>query len=194
MSVGELAESLGLHPNTVRGHLEILEGAGMVGRETEERTTPGRPRALYRASPTVNSPESEGYRFLSEVLASLVASALDDPATAAEEVGRAWGRYLVERPAPFSEPAPVDVVETIVTRLADFGFEPRSEPARDGVVIRLHDCPFRDVARSRQDVVCSVHLGLMRGMAEEQGGCVSVDGLQPFVEPSLCVARASFEA
>ncbi len=138
------------------------------------------------------TPDAEGYRFLSEILASLVGSVLDDPATASEEVGRAWGRYLVDRPTPFSEPPPEEVVETIVARLSDFGFEPKVEPRADGAAIALHDCPFREVARSRRDVVCSVHLGLMRGMAAEQGGQVSVDGLAPFVEPSLCVANVTF--
>ena len=119
---------------------------------------------------------------------------LDDPAAAAEEVGRAWGRYLVEGPAPFSRPAASEIVDTMVARLSDFGFEPQPEPKGDGAVINLHDCPFRDVARTRQDVVCAVHLGLLRGMAEEQGGAVSVEDLQPFVEPSLCVANVRFMA
>jgi predicted ArsR family transcriptional regulator len=193
LPVTRLSELLNLHPNTIRGHLDVLDDAGLVERQTEKRSKPGRPRALYTASaPTAASPDLEGYQFLSEVLASLVGSALDDPATAAEEVGRVWGRYLVDRPAPFSEPAPAHVVETIVNRLADFGFEPLTEPKGDGVTIRLYDCPFRDVARSRQDVVCSVHLGLIRGMAAEQGGGVAVEDLRPFVEPSLCLVNVRF--
>lgn len=193
LPVTVLAEHLDLHPNTVRGHLDVLEDAGLVERQREGRSTPGRPRALYSVTPaTASSPDSEGYRFLSEILASLVGSALDDPAAAAEEVGRAWGRYLVERPAPFSKTSPDQVVSAIVDRLLEFGFEPEVDPMKDGAVIRLHDCPFREVARTRQDVICSVHLGLLRGMAEEQGDEVSIADLQPFVEPSLCLASIEF--
>lgn len=193
LPVNDLADLLDLHANTVRGHLEVLERAGLVVRQEEERTRPGRPRALYSVAPGSSAaPESDGYRFLAEILATLVATSVSDPATAAEEVGRAWGRYLVERPAPFSEPAASQVVDIIVSQLADIGFEPETEPRNDRAVIKLHDCPFREVARSRQDVVCSVHLGLMRGMAEEQGGQVSVSGLRPFVEPSLCIADVEF--
>jgi len=74
---------------------------------------------------------------------------------------------------------------------AALGFAPEEGRHEKRIVIRLHDCPFRDVARNRGDVVCSVHLGILRGMAEELGGWLSVDDLRPFVEPSLCVANLS---
>jgi len=195
LPVSDLADIVDLHANTVRGHLEVLERAGLVVRQVEERTRPGRPRALYSVAPGSSAaPESEGYRFLAEILATLVATSVSDPSTAAEDVGRAWGKYLVERPTPFSEPTASDVVNIIVSRLAEFGFEPENQPHDGRTVIKLHDCPFRDVARSRQDVVCSVHLGLMRGMAEEQGGQVFVSGLRPFVKPSLCIADVEFSS
>jgi predicted ArsR family transcriptional regulator len=82
-------------------------------------------------------------------------------------------------------------VEQIVTTLSELGFAPVEQPDDRRTLIRLHDCPFRDVARTRGDVVCSVHLGIMRGMVEELGGSVSVDDLLPFVEPSLCIAHLS---
>lgn len=59
-------------------------------------------------------------------------------------------------------------------------------------MIRLHDCPFRDMAKRQGEIVCSVHLGLMRGITEELGEKVKVEALHPFVEPSLCVAELTF--
>jgi len=38
-------------------------------------------------------------------------------------------------------------------------------------------------------VICSLHLGLMRGALERMRAPVTADRLDPFVEPSLCVAR-----
>jgi predicted ArsR family transcriptional regulator len=38
-------------------------------------------------------------------------------------------------------------------------------------------------------VVCPVHLGLMRGVLESAGAAVTVDRLDPFVHPDLCVAH-----
>jgi len=192
LGVDTLAGQVGLHPNTVREHLELLSQAGLVTRTPEKRTRPGRPKMLYEAAPRdTRSPGSEGYRFLAEVLASYIEATVTDPAAAAEEAGRVWGHYMVDRPAPFAQPDTTLVAEQIVTTLAGLGFAPEEGKHEKRIVIRLHDCPFRDMARTRGDVVCSVHLGILRGMAEELGGSVSVDDLQPFVEPSLCVANLS---
>lgn len=113
---------------------------------------------------------------------------LEDPAAASEEAGRAWGRYMADKPEPFARADAARVVEQIVTALAELGFAPEERRQDGRFLIRLHDCPFRDIARSRPEIVCSIHLGILRGMADELGGSVTVDDLEPFVEPSLCIA------
>jgi predicted ArsR family transcriptional regulator len=45
------------------------------------------------------------------------------------------------------------------------------------------------VAQHHQDVICSLHLGLMRGALARMRAPVTADRLDPFVEPTLCVAR-----
>ncbi len=190
--VRALAAEVDLHPNTVRDHLDLLHRAGLVTRTTESRDKPGRPKVLFDAADRgTRSPGSEGYRFLAEVLAGYMYTHLDNPAAAAEEAGRAWGRYMVKKPEPFDLPDSNQVLSQIVTALAEMGFAPEEERKDDRFVIRLHDCPFRDVARTRTDVVCSVHLGMLRGMTEELGESMTVDDLTPFVAPSICVANLS---
>lgn len=188
VEVRKLAEQVGLHPNTVRDHLDLLVQARLVTRSSEQRTKPGRPRVLYRAAPLDRrSPEAEGYKFLAEVLAGYIEATVEDPAGAAEEAGRAWGRYLVDRPAPFLRLDSSEVTAQLVKTLDNLGFAPREKSAEKHVLVELHDCPFREMARGHGDVVCSIHLGILRGMAEELGGAIRVEGLRPFVEPSLCV-------
>lgn len=190
--VRALAAEIGLHPNTVRDHLDLMHRAELVTRVTERRDTPGRPKVLFEAAARgTRSPGAEGYRFLAEVLAGYMHAHLDNPAAAAEEAGRAWGRYMVEKPEPFDLPDSSEVLEQIVTALAEMGFAPEEEKGDGRFVIRLHDCPFRDVARNRTDIVCSVHLGMLRGMTEELGESMAVDDLAPFVAPSVCVASLS---
>lgn len=192
VEVAELARRIGLHPNTVRDHLELLEEAGLVERTTEERSRPGRPKVLYRPGPReTRAPGSEGYKFLAEVLASWIQGSADRPAAAAEEAGRVWGRQLVDHPSPFAAVDAAAATEEVVTVLAQLGFGPEESDCDGSTVVELHDCPFRDIAHSWGDVVCSVHLGLLRGVAEESGGAVSIDSLEPFVEPSLCRVRLS---
>lgn len=190
--VRALAAEVDLHPNTVRDHLDLLHRAGLVTRTTESRDKPGRPKVLFEAADRgTRSPGSEGYRFLAEVLAGYMHAHLDNPAAAAEEAGRAWGRYMGAKPKPFDLPDSNQVLSQIVTALAAMGFAPEEERKDDRFLIRLHDCPFRDVARTRTDVVCSVHLGMLRGMTEELGDSMKVDDLTPFVTPSVCVASLS---
>jgi hypothetical protein len=47
----------------------------------------------------------------------------------------------------------------------------------------------RDVAQRHQDVICSLHLGLMQGALARLRAPLGADKLVPFVEPGLCVAQ-----
>jgi predicted ArsR family transcriptional regulator len=185
----DLADRLSLHVNTVRAHLALLEDAGLATSAAVTRDGPGRPRLVYRATGVAEAaPDDSGYRFLAEILASYVTATAPDPAAAAEGAGSAWGRYLVDRPAPFREVAPSDAIAEIVRILDEVGFAPELEtddPRHPRLL--LHRCPFLDVAKDHQDVVCSVHLGLMRGALDELGVEVSARDLRPFVAPDLCV-------
>jgi len=199
--VHRLAEHLGLHVNTVRAHLRVLEQAGLVTSQREDRDRPGRPRLVYRATTAaagMGSDDDErgrGYRFLAEILASYVAATAADPSAAAEQAGTVWGRYLVDRPGPFQRVAPAAAVERIVEMLDELGFAPEvdgDDPESPRVLLRR--CPFLDVAKEQQQVVCGIHLGLMRGALDELGVDVEVRDLLPFVEPSLCVSHLEVPA
>lgn len=54
--------------------------------------------------------------------------------------------------------------------------------------LRLHHCPFREVAQRRPDIVCAIHLGLMQGTVETLRAPLTAESLEPFVTPHLCVA------
>jgi len=54
--------------------------------------------------------------------------------------------------------------------------------------IRLRACPYRDVARDHPDVVCAIHLGLLKGAMSQLGDPPLAVRLVPFVKPHLCVA------
>lgn len=189
LGVQELADHTGLHANTVRFHLDRLVGEGVARRQVEERSEPGRPRLSFTAAPRPDpARDSRNYQFLAEILASYVAGTTDRPAAAAVEAGRTWGRYLTERPAPYQRVSEDEAVTRLLRILDDIGFAP--EPAADDPrQIRIPHCPFREVAETHREVVCAIHLGLMRGALAEMGAPVTADRLVPFVEPSLCVAH-----
>ncbi|TFV64003.1 winged helix-turn-helix transcriptional regulator [Geodermatophilus sp. DF01-2] len=191
--VQELAQRTGLHTNTVRFHLDRLVADGLVQRHVEERTEPGRPRLAFTAAPPPHpARDRRNYQFLSEILASFVTGTTADPPAAAIEMGRNWGRYLTERPAPYQRVTEDEAVARLLRILDEIGFAPELA-ADDPRRILLPHCPFREVAAEHREVVCSIHLGLMRGALDEMRAPVTADRLLPFVEPSLCVAHLAPE-
>ncbi len=189
LDVREVARRTGLHPNTARFHLEALVEGGLAARETEDRGTPGRPRIGYRAVADGSGGQRQ-YRLLSVMLASLIAGTMPEPAAAAEAAGREWGAYLTEKPPPFQRLSAGEVVARLTGIMRELGFEPDTSAATDGQYrLELRQCPFLEVAREHRDVICALHLGLMRGAFDLMRAPVAVDGLDPFAEPGLCVAR-----
>ena len=53
----------------------------------------------------------------------------------------------------------------------------------------MHRCPFKNLAETNPEIVCSVHLGLMSGALDELGSRLEAIGIDPFVEPDLCIAH-----
>jgi predicted ArsR family transcriptional regulator len=74
---------------------------------------------------------------------------------------------------------------------AELGFDPDLARDGDNLQVRLHACPFRAVAATHPDVVCSVHLGLLRRTLADVDAPPATVSLQPFVQPHLCVAQIS---
>jgi predicted ArsR family transcriptional regulator len=186
----ELAERVGLHANTVRSHLHILSEAKLVSARPEQRLRPGRPRLVYGPTPEgVSQEERAGYRLLAEILASYLADSARDSSEQAEAAGRAWGRYLVDRRPPVAAGSDEDDIAAMVGLLDEFGFDPELERADEGLTVLMQHCPFGEVADHYRKVVCSVHLGLMRGALAELGAHVEADELEPFVRPGVCAAH-----
>src|SRR5699024_12003747 len=51
---------------------------------------------------------------------------------------------------------------------------------------RLTRCPLLEAAHEHPDIVCGVHLGLVRGALEVFGDPAAESELEPFSEPGAC--------
>jgi predicted ArsR family transcriptional regulator len=183
----ELAARTGLHLTTVRYHLDVLRRAGLVDSRSRRRAGAGRPRTVY--SP-VRTPESGGYPTLTRMLAAQLADTPEQRVAQARKAGLAWAAELMA--GPDGSPTGVEDPARVVTGIfADLGFDPELVGDRSAGEIRLHACPFRTAARADPDVVCSVHLGLLRGTLDGLGTPETEVRLLPFVEPDLCLALLS---
>lgn len=189
LAAEDVSDRLGLHVNTARFHLDTLEADHLVVREAEPRDRPGRPRVLFTAA--ADAPETDGrsYALLAQILTGSFADRVPEPKVAARETGVAWGRYLATPPPPDRRVDAAEAVDAVVTQLHDVGFGSHIDRGDDEVRIDIHHCPFLELAEQHVDVVCSIHLGLIRGILEELRAPVEATSLEPLVEPSRCIAH-----
>ncbi len=176
-TLAELAEASGLHPNTLRSHLDPLLDGGAVVRTKEPADGRGRPAHRYAATGARPGPAVE-ITGLAIALAEAVTHASADPAEEARRAGRGWGRRLS------GEPGRRPDVPEVLDRM---GFDPRPDPA-DPSVVRLTRCPLLTAARAAPDVVCGVHHGLVEGLLHLGGRRTGVE-LEPFAEAGACLLR-----
>jgi predicted ArsR family transcriptional regulator len=127
------------------------------------------------------------------MLASMIAGVLPDPAATAEQAGREWGSYLAEQPPPYQPPTAARALGDLTALLDDMGFDPEvatpGTPLRTPPRIMLHECPFREVASRHPAVVCSLHLGVIRGALARMRAPLTAGRLEPFASPGLCLVH-----
>ena len=169
VGVAELAQALGVHPNTVRLHLVRLVRAGLALEEVETGRHPGRPGYRYRAAGGDPVSEAGAYMRLASLLTRAVRAG-----TGARAAGRAEGAASVAGAAL----AGGDPLDAIVVALATEGFTPEVDhPSAERIDVTLRTCPYAVVAAEDPATICQLHLGLAEGVAHALGG-LSVDGLQ----------------
>jgi predicted ArsR family transcriptional regulator len=186
MSIAAIADELDVHPNTVRFHLETLVGDGQVEQVRPASKGLGRPPLMFGAVRQMDRGGTRHYRMLAEVLA-LGLAAEGNPAPKAQAAGLAWGRKL-ESESPVAASAD-EAIDRLVDALDELGFAPDRQTSDGAREIALRHCPFLELAETQARVVCPVHLGFMQGALEAWGAPVTVDRLEPFVEPDLCLAH-----
>jgi len=190
LTIAAIAERLDVHPNTVRFHLDALSDTGRVERIHVAPAGPGRPPLMFRPRPGMDPAGPRNYRLLAEILASSLATD-PDPVTRATEAGRTWGTHLADPPTRSRKLTDDQAVGRLVSVLVDLGFAPEQRSSADGRQIGLRHCPFLELVDTQARVICPLHLGLMQGAMTALGTSVTVERLDPFAEPDLCLAHLS---
>jgi predicted ArsR family transcriptional regulator len=176
-TLAALVAATGLHANTVREHLEALERGGLVARQRAAPEGRGRPAWLYEATAGPAGGRAGEYAGLAAALAGAIHRSSEAPVQDATLAGEEWGRELAREqikrarhdPADPAEPAGASAARAeVVTLLDEIGFAP--EPDRRNGRVRLTRCPLLEAAHRHPDIVCAVHLGLVRGALEEYAG------------------------
>jgi predicted ArsR family transcriptional regulator len=169
----EIAETLGLHPNTVRPHLDRMREVGLLEVTTDARGEVGRPQHRYSLAPDAPSLGLEPptmpmlARMVLAMARRLGANEADAVAVGEAEGASRAGRYTA---AP-------SALEALVADLDRLGFDPvvtgddddggEDEPVT--AVVAFANCPFADLARDHPDLVCALHRGLVTGFVAQMG-------------------------
>jgi predicted ArsR family transcriptional regulator len=181
----ELARLLGIHPTTVRAHLERLLEAGVLEEEAGVPAGRGRPAKRYRLRQPLLGGEPEVRLFVGSLVSLLRDAYGEQAVTAAEEEGARKGRELSRS---FRHPSFEQAVREVVETLNRLSFGPAPPVRQDaGVAVDVHHCPFSvDANDPNGAIVCGFHEGLIRGLAETASGQEVDVRLLPFIAPGLC--------
>ena len=187
LTTAEVADRTGLHPSTVRAHLDRLLAAGLLVKTRASNGAPGRPAWRYRTAAPAPAPAP--YRALAAALLAHLAADGDGMA-AARQAGQAWGRQLA------STTARDDPAEAVMAVLRELGFDPRPQPApvgpghpATGVTVHLHSCPFLELVGRTPGVMCALHAGVIHGVLRAADPPRATAVLEPFAAPDACVVE-----
>ena len=187
VTIATVAERSGVHQNTAREHLEALVKRGLAVRTQQISRGRGRPAWVYAAAVDNVEPDQRlrDYAGLATALAAHLTRTSNDPVTEAVQAGRVWGRELVaETPVAASPATATKARRRVVELLRDLGFDPVAGQSARSVMLRR--CPLLDAAKRYPQVVCQVHLGIVRGAMDVLGGDPERTAITPFAEPGAC--------
>jgi predicted ArsR family transcriptional regulator len=195
LATAEIAETLDLHPNTVRPHLERMREVGLLAVDADARGAVGRPQHRYSLAPDAPSLglEPATYPLLAGMLLQIAGSAglgEEEAAEAGRDQGAADAEIATEadalaadraqRGAPASvrggaarqdgAPRGSACLRALVARLDALGFDPAAARDDGAATVAFTHCPFRALAEANPDVVCGLHRGLVEGFVDTYGG------------------------
>lgn len=178
LTTADLADRLGLHPNTIRPHLDRMRQVGVVAMATARAGVVGRPQYRYTLAD-----DAPSFGLEPNAVSALARVAVDMAVRAgatsrdAHASGVAAG---VDRAAACRGAAALGL-DALVADLEAMGFQPHVE-RRDGsdrAVVTFGNCPFGDLAVQQPDIVCSLHHGLLDGFSSSSSDTTVVEFCPP---------------
>jgi predicted ArsR family transcriptional regulator len=175
LTTADVAESLELHPNTVRPHLERMRDVGLLTVAAESRGAVGRPQHRYSLAADAPSLglEPPAMPLLAGMLTG-VAAAAGAGSEEAAEVGRRQGAAAAATVDTSHDETPeertVTCVAALLGELDRLGFDPAAASDEAGTTVAFSHCPFQALAEAHPEIVCHLHRGIVEGLVDGVGG------------------------
>lgn len=180
VTVNQLAEHLGGHPNASRAHLAALADRGYLAVADIPGTGPGRrPRGhtLTEAGRSALDPAETTGATLTGAFASYLVRTGHGPRES-HEIGRQWGHTQA---AVLDGPEHDDPVAAVLRVLDILGFDPGRVRTPEGEALVLRTCPLVGNGHDDQAFACGAHHGMIDGVLRRIGAAEGIT-LAPFAE------------
>ena len=157
-TVDELSRELGLTAVTVRHHLEILRGEGMIAPPMlRRRKAPGRPKYVYTLTEKASSFFPKRYQYLATMLLREMRAEM--PAEKVEQVMRRIGQGIALQ-AGVSDKDLGDRLVTTVDFLNQQGYLASLQEEKGDYLLHISNCPYEWVANQDQKV-CAIDFAML---------------------------------
>jgi predicted ArsR family transcriptional regulator len=167
LTASEVADEFGLHRTVARAHLEKLGEVGLLVTGTRRRAGGGRPAKTYLVSDErleVMLPPRR-YERLSRHMLKLIATHLESGAaeSAAFELGRSYGEETAVAASDGASPRLTP--HAVAAWMDESGYQAvfHEDPAGT-LVVEVHNCVYRELAREFPDIVCPFDRGTLCGL------------------------------
>lgn len=169
VTVAEMAKKFDIHQNVARLHLSKLEDIQLIQSYAKKSGKGGRPAKVYTLSNKLielSFPQRD-YRTLAAITIESMASLGEAGKQALYQTGHKYGMEMVGRGpgsnANLSMEEKIHLLEDTSDMLGLYASFTYNE-ADHNISFQINNCPFREVAESNHDIVCTMHSSFLKGM------------------------------
>lgn len=165
----ELADEAGLHINTARDHLRVLEDEGLIVSYTLTTGSRGRPPVVFHPVEEAESSPAASRRAADAQKRGEILRRLSPDLDHTDDLGEEASHQI----------------DTLYEHLEDAGLEPALDESQ--LTIELTPCLYFPAMTEERPLVCSVHARLVQQELKQVHGPVELRRLEPFVTEDRCV-------
>lgn len=193
VTVTQLANNLGLHPNSVRATIDALSRMRLIDRQVIKSGGRGRPSwGYYTLAPDTESFSSAQMVELTNIFCDMIRQYAADPLDEARGIGREWGDRVLDQlsdetdtehvPGALDFDAKISQLRVLYTSLGTSATINRNNCHE----IDLHSCPFVNQKGQVDPLICEIHGGLIERVMESIYDSAMIGRLYPMYAPGLC--------
>lgn len=177
LTTADVAQCVGIHPNSARDHLTRMTAQGLTIQIDDHTGGVGRPRRrhIVVADPLAPASTPRDIATIDMLTALLNCADIDNDAAVAA------GHALAQHRAAGC--AHDDALTALIDDQTRLGFAPRVDHGDTSTCITFEACPLRD-ATTANNSVCSLHRGLLDGWLDPRDGQTTGHHVASFVVDS----------